>query len=452
MEHEPNHIDNIMHQRLYDAEVPPPAFVWTNLEHELQKRKRRRFFLWLFAFGVAVAGSWAAFGPRETQAPAAIATQQGLTENDIKAAAATGHQIPSETRKPEAPASTAVSPAPTTPVTGNRTAKGSWLQPANDGILPGTGDVKLLDLPAIQLTDNDLMSPPAQPGTVRRDLASLSPLEATALEPLAFSRKSDLLRAKPFIRKKKDPKYCYDFAQNPNVWMVDAYAGPSFSKRKLIATGPAFDAYAQMRRATEQTDWAYNAGLRGSLLLGRHFLVRTGLHYEQMTEIFEYVDPNYVKYIVEITQTIIDNKPVTVIDTVGVEYGENYVKTYNRYGLLDIPIEIGGELRRGRFGLSLNAGMSFNVFFWKRGTVLSPGGQPAPFTPGEKGATDVFRLRTGWSAGASAQLFFHLQPTVRIFAEPYFRQILKPVTLGNQPVEQEYRNWGVKLGMTKILN
>jgi hypothetical protein len=234
--------------------------------------------------------------------------------------------------------------------------------------------------------------------------------------------------------------------------MLDVYAGPSFSKQTLEAVDSDFDDYAQMRRSTEESDWAFNAGLRGSLLLGRHFLVRSGLHYEQMTEVFEYADPNYIKYLIEVTQILEGNEWVTIIDTVGVEYGENYTKTYNRYGLLDIPLEMGGEIRSGRFGLSINAGVSFNVLFWKRGTILSPAGQPTPFTPGETGATEVFRPRTGLSAGASGQIFFHLQPRLRVFAEPYYRKILKPVTLDDQPVEQRYSNWGIKIGMTKILD
>ncbi len=245
---------------------------------------------------------------------------------------------------------------------------------------------------------------------------------STEQTSLVFQRGQTMSKAKAFIRKKKDPKYCYNFAENPNVWMVEAYAGPSFNKRSLQAGIPAFESYAQMRRNTEHPDWSFNAGVRGALLLKRHWLLRTGLHYEQMTEVFEYADPSYIKYIVEII-----NQPgePTIIDTVGVEYGENYVKTFNRYGMIDVPLEMGAELRSGRFGLSLHAGLSVNVFFWKRGTVLSPGNQPKPFTPGAKDATEIFRTRTGLSATGSAQMFVHLKPTVRVFAEPYFRKVLK---------------------------
>ncbi|HRI59835.1 MAG TPA: hypothetical protein PK228_08930, partial [Saprospiraceae bacterium] len=435
MKIEPNHIDDIFRQRLYDTEVAPPAFVWPHVERELQKRKRRLFFLWLFAFGIVGTGLWAMYNryAATTLDVAATQVQQGNAENKNETATAAELQQAQDGSTTDLSAGIVAEP----PLQ-EMTAKSRI---SNDGKKPATGitDLEFVFLPGAV---PDALSKPEQSAQTWSDFKGFSPLQSTVTEPLEHSGKVNLPQARLFIRKKKDPKYCYDFTGNPNVWMIDAYAGPSFSKRSLEATDPASEQYAQMRRATEQTDWSFNAGLRGTLLLGRHFLVRTGLHYEQKTEVFEYADPNYIKYIVEII-----NQPgePTIIDTVDIEYGENYVKTYNRYGFLDIPLEIGGEIRRGRFGLSINAGTSFNVLFWKHGTILSPDGQPEPFTPGEKGATEVYRPRTGWSATGSAQLFFHLQPTLRVFAEPYYRQILKPVTLDDQPVEQRYSNWGLKI-------
>lgn len=454
MKMEPNHIDDIFRQRLHHAEVPPPAFVWPNVERELQKRKRKGFFLWLFAFGMASAGLWAMLTWSDGRQPDIAATQQ-VPETPAQEIEPQAIQESSE--QSQNPHQRPVSGA-TFPESGKNSglsaSKGGW------GAIPAAPKLKTGQIPqrdinyAPACADNIIVeeipypSSPAipQPGTAI-DLLTGSKFSDEA--PLVFQRENQLPRAKTFIRKKKDPKYCYNFAENPNVWLLDAYAGPSLNKRSLEATGPASEPYAQMRRATEQTDWSYHAGLRGSLLLRRHFLLRTGLHYEQMTEVFEFVDPSYTKYIVEII-----NQPgePTIIDTVDIIYGENYVKTFNRYGMLDVPVEVGAELRSGRFGLSLNAGLSFNVLFWKRGTMLSPGSQPTPFTPGEKGATEVFRTRTGLSASGSAQLFVHLHPTVRVFAEPYYRHVLKPITLDNQPVERRHSNWGVKIGMTKILD
>lgn len=447
MKFEPNHIDDIFRQRLHDAEVAPPAFVWPNVERELQKRKRRRFFFWLFAFTVAGTGLWAMSVWRKTSKPEVATTQQIFSEN--KNEAITANELPKQTEHQKT----------TQPTTGlEKTGNKQKAKGANSRL--GNPDVPTLStgenwnrnnspvLPAVVLADENEQI--AQAEILVEDFLLL---ENAEFESLAFIRQDLSLpkKSKVFIRKKKDPKYCYDFAQNPNVWMLDVYAGPSFSKQGIEAKNADFGNYAQMRRSTEQPDWSFNAGLRGSLLLGRHFLVRSSAHYEQRTEIFEHFDPSYVKYIVEII-----NKPgePPIIDTVGVDYGENYVKTFNRFGMLDIPLEVGGEMRSGRFGLSLNAGVSLNVLFWKRGKILSPDGQPATFTPGadEPYVIEAYRPRTGLSASASAQLFFHIKPRFRVFAEPYYRRVLKSVTPDAYPIEQRFSNWGIKIGATKILN
>lgn len=457
MESNHNHIiDEQFRRRLYDAEAAPPAFVWQNVELELKKRKRRRGFLWLFFFGMAASGMWLMLLPAQKN------TRSQALENATVSANAPGEppaNIPSgeNTRTFSAAAPDAGHEA-----TASKAGASASTPAKNFGAKTA---------PAVKTIFQQALAPlaplPESPEATRPPDAAdaQQPAEAAlflAKDPLsllpgadaapAFRRQLSLPKAKSFIRKRKDPKYCYDFAQNPNVWMIDAYIGPSFGQQTFRAENPDFDDYAQMRRSTEDNGWAFNAGLRGSLLLGRHFIIRTGIQYEQMTTVFEHIDPNYVKYLVEITQTIVDNKPVVVIDTVGVEYGENYVKTYNRFGMIDVPIEIGGEIRRGRVGLSLHAGLSFNALFWKRGTALSPNGQPLPFTPDEKDAVEIYRTRTGLSAGGSAQLFVHLHPTLRVFAEPYFRKVLKPLTLDDQAVAQRYGSWGIKFGAAKILD
>ncbi|MEO6037391.1 MAG: hypothetical protein ABIQ93_03190, partial [Saprospiraceae bacterium] len=56
---QPNNIDQFFRERLQGAEVPPPAFVWPNVEYALRQR-RRRFLLWLwFGLGLTGAGGWA---------------------------------------------------------------------------------------------------------------------------------------------------------------------------------------------------------------------------------------------------------------------------------------------------------------------------------------------------------------------------------------------------------
>ena len=233
--------------------------------------------------------------------------------------------------------------------------------------------------------------------------------------------------------------------------LLDAYLGPSLT-RKEMRTGPDNQPYLAQRRNTETKDWSFSAGLRASLLLDRHFLLRSGIHYDQITEVFEYIDPNSVEVTIRQTTQIVNGQPVTVIDTLGVEYGEKYLKSFNRFGMLDIPLQAGVELRNGRTGLSLNGGIALNVLFWKRGAIISPvDGQPAYFTPGS-GTVEVFRANAGLSAMGSVQWFCHLRPRLRVFAEPYVRMVLRPVNVPGHPVEQRYGILGLHIGVTRIFD
>jgi hypothetical protein len=262
------------------------------------------------------------------------------------------------------------------------------------------------------------------------------------------------MTAAPLGEKKPGPQStqrCYSFSNKGGVWMLDAYGGPAWSLSEWRIRNSELDTYVAARRRTETPDGAFNAGLRASYFLHPNLVLRTGLHYDQWVERFEYFDPNFIRYHVVITQKLINGQWVSVTDTVGVEYGSEYRKTYNRFGLLDIPLQIGAEWRRGAMGFSLNAGASINVLFHKRGHILDTAGQPVSFTPGSDGL-DVYRPRVGWSAGGSVQAFYHVAPRTRLFAEPYFRVVLRPITLPSYPIEQRQAIAGLRVGVSQILD
>lgn len=473
MNHTPEHIDDIFRKRLHDAAPPPPAFVWDNVERELRKR-RRRFFFWIFSLGmvgIGLLGSWLAFtGGGERQLSLARPEQEtNMIRPEVvsegPAAALTVHeQLPSkdggekilaepvfakQVNHTTTTTKRAGTPRPLVSVTPLPFQAAQLKLDAGTELVTETSPQSLEINPqkTISLGDGTQAgfnlnmlpvnsSAPLQPGTAMvKAGASLHQLWPVTLKSHASKSKA-----------KKAVKNCYDFTKQPSAWLVEAYAGPSLAQRELV-TSPDNRPYLNKRLSSEHRDLAFNAGVRASLMLKGNFLLRTGVQYDQMTEVFEYVDPDWVKTsVVYFTQN-----GVTTVDTI-VEYGEKYQKTYNRFGLLDIPVLVGIELRKGRSGFNINAGMSFNVMFWKRGAILSPdSGAPEWFTPG-KGTLEVFRPKAGLSASASIQWFYHLKPRLRVFVEPYFKKVLRPVTVSSHPVEQRYGIGGLRLGVTKILN
>lgn len=451
-------LDHFFRQRLYDAEAPPPAFVWDNVERAL-RRRRRRFFLWLFAAGLLGSGLLATWFWTRPPQPGLQTTRLGKT-------------APAET---SSPGPTAVLPAENPSATGAAAATPlpSPEQPALQAREPRSRTARTAHLNAPVILPRPVVAPPVAPaGNPFSENISVETPAATPPLAAQNQRFASLLalpahytprfgrpdfpenhfKIPPARKRKPKKKNCYDFEKQASVWLLDAYAGPSLARKTLRADEDNLP-YLNRRLATEHGDWfAYNAGLRASWLFNRNFLLRAGVHYEQFTEVFEFIDPNSVTVTVEYRTEVVNGVPVTIADTVGVDFGENYVKTYNRFGLLDIPVAAGVELRRGNAGLNLNAGASLNLLFWKRGDIIAPGADvPVAFTPGQNGL-EVFRPRVGLSLSGSVQFFYHLRPRLRVFAEPYYRHVLQPVNQVGHPVEQRYNIVGIRLGMTKIVD
>jgi hypothetical protein len=454
MERTPEHIDDIFRKRLHDAAPPPPAFVWDNVERALRKRKRR-FIFWIFTVGVVGAGTVGYLLQQQGQG-------RQLTQHTVAPLSETLNQQPVAASIPAAPINTSATttvavdaPSAVTTDISKRTTP-SFTTKSTTASTPVVA-------PLTETTPGTLEAKPQKP-FFEGKLSSLSsallpmhqPIGIRTIRPGVLSsdmvRKSwpELLKPRPAkIKAKKAASHCYDFARQPSVWMLEAYLGPSLAQREMNAR-PDDRPYLNKRLSTEKRDLAYNVGVRAALMLKGNFLVRAGLNYDQMTEVFEYIDPEYVRTIV--ANVYDPNTGLTTLDTVGVEYGEKYLKTYNRFGMLDLPLTAGIELRKGRSGFNINAGMSFNLLFWKRGAILAPQtNEPAWFTPSADPNLDVFRVRAGMSATASVQWFYHVKPRLRVFVEPSFRKVLRPVTLQNHPVEQRYGIGGLRLGFTRIL-
>ncbi len=476
---QPNHIDELLRQRLRDASALPPAFVWPRVEAALRKRRRRILFFWLFAAGITGTGLLGWWLKQEQHPNLPFAGQNMPSEQSAEkatpAVSPAADAVRATGNKPERSAvervknrQDAILPVEDTAPAVSAQRKRSMVHTkgqlneqtpaASSGLKPLQQTTSSIAQAAEMPADNTAANQPTEaiPTTDVLSLLTshLSPLTShfsplTSHFSLLTSR--PLIPDKRIIRNKKETRNCYDFAEHPNVFLLDAYTGPSLT-RKEMRTGPDNQPYLAQRRNTETRDWSFSAGVRGSLLLDRHFLLRSGLHYDQITEVFEFIDPNSVEVTIRQTTQIINGQPVTVIDTLGVEYGEQYLKTFNRFGMLDVPLEVGVELRNGRTGVSLNGGIALNVLFWKRGAILSPvDGQPAYFTPGN-GTVDVFRAKAGLSAIGSVQWFYHLRPRLRVFAEPYVRMVLRPVNIPGHPVEQRYGMMGLNVGVTRIFD
>ena len=459
-----SNIDVLFHQRLNNAEVPPPVEVWPKIAAEIRQKRRRRVFFWFWFAGLGtlgmglwfstVHGPLGAAKPAQTNpsiktknltaTPASSTIDTGANTNiaALEASGATkGNKLLSNNRS-------------TTTSSGQNTPKGVVPDPAIGTLL----SVKPLPLPGRTEVEKSTPASPSSPdpneedrtvalartpsGALVDDFPRLPSLDFVDLQS---ALKQPLTKTARIIKKKKEKKKCYDFHKNSSAWLLDVYAGPSIAQ-KMLRTTPDNLPYLNKRLNSEHRDWAtFNLGVRATYLFKRHFLLRTGLHYDHSTELFHFSVLDHIEYKIKYD-------PVTGIKDSS-EFKEIYneTKTFNRFSMLEIPVMGGFELRSGNMGVNINAGTSLNLFFGKRGQILSPDNKPSWFTPSDQ-QIEVFRPRTGFSFMGSAQWFWHLQPRLRVYVEPYFRQVLQPISVATHPIEQRHRMWGLNLGVTRILD
>ena len=431
---QPDQLDDLFRQRLYHAETAPPAFVWPGVEAAL-RRKRRRFILWWCFAGLGLISTAAtAFYLSQGTSPAAATPATEL------APVVAQHNI-----QPTAIAATETA---------------SSFETANIPILPKTNKHSSLHKTAVATAVKENIAQPGQKNNTPSSIAkagnkapAISMLPEQAPTLLSHNQ---IIPPRPPVKayhlpKKKKDKSCYDFEEHPNVWLVDAYLGPSILNQRLSTADPEYSSYISQRQSSEHTAIAFNGGVRASLLLNRHVLLRSGLHYTQLTQVFEHADPQYVEINIKVRQELINGVWQTFTDTISIDYGENYQKIYNRFGMLDIPLQAGVEWRSGRTGFSVQGGASLNLLFWKQGNMLAPDGTVQSFSP-NTGNLEVFRPQLGASLMGSVQWFWHVSPRVRVFAEPYYRHILKSVTVDAYPLQQRMGFGGIQFGLTKILD
>lgn len=445
MERPEHDLDRQFRRRLQQAEAAPPPFVWEGVQVALRRRRRRIVLWWsagLFLMGAVGVGLWL-WRP----APAALSPTVTDKVGSPIHTPPVAERTPGVEQAATMPAPVA-SPVPARPLAFLSTKRSkTGRKPHSPALSPDTPQplAETEPMPVALSAEG-----PASPETTS------GPGILPTLTPglLHTAPRSVRLTAAPLAEMKpgsQSTQKCYSFSNKGGVWMLDAYGGPAWSLPEWRIHNSELDTYVAARRRTETPDGAFNAGLRVSYFIHPNLVLRTGLHYDQWVERFEYFDPDFIRYHVVITQKLINGQWVSVTDTVGVEYGSEYQKTYNRFGLLDIPLQIGAEWRRGVMGFSLNAGASINVLFLKRGHILDTAGQPVSFTPGS-GGLDVYRPRVGWSAGGSVQAFYHVAPRTRLFAEPYFRIVLRPITLPAYPIEQRQSIAGLRIGVSQILD
>lgn len=460
-----NQSNDLLRDRLYNVEVPPPPAAWTNIESELDRRRRRRrrplaWLIWaggFMLFSLMGYYNWpntvAAVlpkAPSKPQEPIATVLESQYTANTSSLSS-----TPEEVAPTAAPSerlltqahhlAKAVAIVPTSsrevaspaPAVINETKDSDNVQVAS---VPTAAQVGT-ETVAETTTSEPLETVNATKGAFTA-WPSVSPLQAefTENKVTSLTKAEEVPNLTLDVLPTKRKRDQYHFDHRAAFLLMDVYGGIEGTGKRLTALNTGSASYKQRRDETESLSWAFNGGVQATLLWGQHWRLSTGAHYEQVTEVFRYTDPAAVEYIVTERQPI---------DTIGRITGKRNILNYNRLGMLDMPVTVGYELRKGRWGMNLNAGPSFNMWFWNRATLLT---DEKTVSDLQAKNIDLFEKRTGMSWMVNAQAFYHIRPSWRVFVAPYWRKQMRDVTNADYGIGQRYTMQGVQVGLTRIFH
>lgn len=248
---------------------------------------------------------------------------------------------------------------------------------------------------------------------------------------------------------------CYSFQTALRGLSVDLYAAPAYAVRQMVYRDDATMAHAKLRNDTERYAFAYSTGFRASAHFRGGLALRTGLTYTDIMERFRTNDPDadITRVITIQIDTIFEGpSPVIKIDTLSIiEYGQRDKVDLNHYRFVDIPLIVGYEMDRGRWFLSMNAGLLFNLATAQRGTILAMDGSPISIDSEKAGAQHPYKTRVGSSFQLGMGLNYALAPRLHLLLEPQFRVWLKPLNVASYPIDHKYVNAGLAIGIRRYL-
>ncbi len=240
------------------------------------------------------------------------------------------------------------------------------------------------------------------------------------------------------------PKGCYSFAGGriKYDYYVDAFVSPEYAIRSLRAKDLDDDPYRQRRQETETTLHGISGGIRLSIVTRRGLALRTGIVYNRILERFNLEVAGDT-----VTTTVVQSGTMDTITTV--ETGTTFIRNYNRYHSVDIPLLLGYEIDAGKLNFSINAGAYFNIYARQKGKILSQSDMLEFITSNNPQRINAFEKDLGISIYGSVSLAYQIRPNLQFLVEPNFRYQLKPITLETYPLEQQYLNIGLLLGLRR---
>lgn len=249
------------------------------------------------------------------------------------------------------------------------------------------------------------------------------------------------------MEEEKGPEGCYAFtgSRQPllDALYFDGFAGLGYAFRKLENTSdPENDFYLTARDSTEREWYSFGAGLRASMRYEGGLVLRAGVQFSQINEIFEITDGDATR---TVTTEIRDAEGNVLGTETTVEQGELYKKSFNRLRMVDVPVMLGYEWTKDKLTLSANAGASFNLRFTQDGDILSTKLESITIDSDKPNRLDYFKPKLDVSYIGSVGMTYELKDNLDLLIEPQVRYYSSSV--GKHTLSQRYTDVGLFTGL-----
>jgi len=270
-----------------------------------------------------------------------------------------------------------------------------------------------------------------------------------SLLALASAAKGKLTPQQLFKTFGRGPIDCPDiFGNNTGGWYVDGYISPMMNFKQVSGKIPGKNVAEGMDSSLHR-QVSFNTGFSLVKTFGNGLLMKTGLQYNQVNELFKITQVNEIKTITTIsvrTVIIAPGDTVYIRDTTRVQQmGTITRQTQNRYKSWDIPVIFGYEFGGKGIRINANAGVIANIRTIYSGSLRDTAQRThILFSDGDSA---IYKTKIGLSLYAGFSLLKPVFTNTDFFVEPFARFNLKNTTTGTAWFNQKNIVAGISFGL-----
>lgn len=433
-------IDEIFKDRLDGVQMDPPMHIWNAI---VQKRNSKYLFWlgvkrnWMLISSiglVALLGAVAYFS--------ALSSFVEIQSLPIPLNIEKHHLTPSSKKNEFTPASNIpLAETSTAPTNSNSNSpKKDKINTAQALNLPKalTNDKPSEIIFNTQSIDFQANSFPALPGGEDLQGISIEKIPAQIITEIAFSNRPEEILAMSF-QEPLAPKILPN--KTKPVFSLEAVGGSFKTYRKLEAFSDEYEQYLNERKNSEKVRPGISGGLQFLLRLPNGITLKSGIHYTQINEQFEYFDKIKDRFtIINVTD------PGSVVPRADTIYETQLQVTQNKLRTLDLPLLIGMHKQYKSFSFGVFAGGYINLLFKPKGTIIGF----ADFKPiSVVGNDPVFKDKVGVSWYGNLDFAYEFRSGFHFTLQPYVRFFPSYFNDPDYVINQQYLNTGLVAGIRK---